>query len=83
MRPQLECDFLIPRLGSWPTGDPAVTLQNMEHGLYGLNYYIEARDTIREHLHELLDRGEGIRPMARVLRLLCLATVTAGINADM
>eukprot|EP00656_Telonema_subtile_P009257 TRINITY_DN14346_c0_g1_i2.p1 TRINITY_DN14346_c0_g1~~TRINITY_DN14346_c0_g1_i2.p1 ORF type:complete len:738 (-),score=158.54 TRINITY_DN14346_c0_g1_i2:320-2533(-) len=55
-----------------------VETQNMEYGLYGMNWYIENNQKIKDHLHEIMYRGTGVKDLARVLRLLCLATLTAG-----
>ena len=50
----------------------------MEHGMFGMNWYIEARDEIKEHLNEIIDSDCFGTSMARVLRLLCIATLTSG-----
>eukprot|EP00658_Telonema_sp_P-2_P009425 TRINITY_DN13528_c0_g1_i1.p1 TRINITY_DN13528_c0_g1~~TRINITY_DN13528_c0_g1_i1.p1 ORF type:complete len:846 (+),score=144.40 TRINITY_DN13528_c0_g1_i1:17-2554(+) len=55
-----------------------VATQNIEYGLYGMNWYVENQAEVKQHIHEIMYRSKGPHDLARAVRLLCLATLTAG-----
>jgi hypothetical protein len=56
---------------------------NMEQGLYRLRYYLDNREEIVEQIESLMDQDVGGTEMGRVLRLLCLASLTSdGLRSD-